>query len=266
MIIQIKDDLVRLSGALVKNEWLTIKAAANLLLRDHPQGIIIDCSELGPVSEKGAKTFLDAIRDIQAGGSRMYVCGLPEEVLSVVKGVPGLRSQLPIANSLEEARASLKLFGERVMDTGSGAFPKGALLVLLTENVDLDFTAPAAVRVARDLKQPIILLYLMEVSRDLALNTPLPEQEAAARDAIQEVEQHIHRHGQMPVYCHLERVRDAASGALQMIDKFQASNVLISSEARIGPDSRILDLIRTLLERAPCGVLVARNAMNPAEM
>src|SRR5215470_1559686 len=112
MIVTSSDDVVRLSGALVKNQWLTIKAAANLLLQSHPQGIIIDCGELTHVSEDGAKTFLDAIKDIQAAGARMVVCNLPPEVLQVIRSVPGVRSQLPIANSVDEARASLRLSGE----------------------------------------------------------------------------------------------------------------------------------------------------------
>src|SRR2546423_14889910 len=111
MIITSKDDVVQLAGSLHKNQWLTIKAAANLLLRDHPRGIIIDCEELTDVSEDGAKTFMEAMKDIQGAGSRIVVCNLPENVLRVVKSTPGIRSQLPLATSKEEARASLLLCG-----------------------------------------------------------------------------------------------------------------------------------------------------------
>src|SRR2546427_6372240 len=109
MIISSKDDVVQLSGQLHKNQWLTIKATASLLLRQHPEGILIDCSELTDISEDGAKTFLDAMRDITGEGSRIIVCALPDNVLQVLRSVPGVRSQLPIANSVEEARASLRL-------------------------------------------------------------------------------------------------------------------------------------------------------------
>src|SRR5260221_6268820 len=111
MIVTTRGDMVGLSGALVKNQWMTIKAAANLLLKEHPEGIIIDCSELDNVSEEGAKTFLDAMRDIQAAGARIVVCSLPENVMQVLRTVRTVRSQLPIASCLEEARASLRLSG-----------------------------------------------------------------------------------------------------------------------------------------------------------
>src|SRR5437868_14974282 len=101
MIIETKDDVVRLSGSLTKNQWLTIKAAANLLLHDHPQGIIIDCAHLENISEDGAKTFLEAMRDIEAAKARIVVANLPQSLLSICRMVPGVRSQLPIADSVE---------------------------------------------------------------------------------------------------------------------------------------------------------------------
>ena len=109
MIIETKDDVVRLSGSLTRNQWMTIKAAANLLLTNHPEGIIVDCSHLEGISEDGAKTFLEAMRDIEAAKSRILVVSLPQQVLAVCKTVPGVRSQLPIADTIEDARASLRM-------------------------------------------------------------------------------------------------------------------------------------------------------------
>jgi hypothetical protein len=70
MIIETRGDVVRLSGSLTKNQWLTIRAAAGMLLRDHPQGIIVDCGQLDEITEEGAKTFLEAMRDIEAAQAR----------------------------------------------------------------------------------------------------------------------------------------------------------------------------------------------------
>src|SRR5437879_2535309 len=109
MIVTGKNDIVQLSGALHKNQWLTIKATARLLLQQHSQGILIDCSELTEVSEEGTKTFLEAMRDIQGEGARIVLVNLPDNVLQVMRCVPGVRSQLPIAKSEEEARASLRV-------------------------------------------------------------------------------------------------------------------------------------------------------------
>ena len=109
MIIETRGDVVRLSGSLHKNQWMSIRAAANLLLHEHPQGIIVDCAGLEDISEDGARTFLEAMRDIEAARARIIVASLPENVLTVIKTVPGVRSQLPIAASVEEARASLQM-------------------------------------------------------------------------------------------------------------------------------------------------------------
>ena len=109
MIIETRGDVVYLSGSLHKNQWMSIRAAANLLLHDHPQGIIVDCAGLENISEDGARTFLEAMRDIESARARILVASLPQKVLTVIKTVPGVRSQLPIAASVEAARASLKV-------------------------------------------------------------------------------------------------------------------------------------------------------------
>src|SRR5207249_2012314 len=80
MIIETKDDVVQLSGSLHKNQWMTIKAAVNLLLHEHPQGIIVDCAHLETISEDGAKTFLEAMRDIEAAKSRIVFASLPDHI------------------------------------------------------------------------------------------------------------------------------------------------------------------------------------------
>ncbi|HEY3283294.1 MAG TPA: STAS domain-containing protein [Armatimonadota bacterium] len=109
MIIEARDDVIRLTGAMEKNAWSSIQAALNFLLKDRPKGIIVDCLGLRIVSEEGADTFLEMIEYTQAKGKRILFCNLPENAREQVKRIPGLRSQLPIANSLEEARQSLEV-------------------------------------------------------------------------------------------------------------------------------------------------------------
>src|SRR5207249_2179189 len=138
MIISSKDDVAQLSGLLHKNQWITIKATASLLLKQHPEGILIDCSELTDISEDGAKSFLDAMRDIQGEGSRIIVCCLPENVLQVIRNVPGVRSQLPIAGSVEEARSSLRLSTRSPSSAQEGSAPVGGTVVPILAELDVD--------------------------------------------------------------------------------------------------------------------------------
>src|SRR5579871_3810910 len=164
MIIETRGDVVRLSGTLHKNQWLTIRAAAGMLLHDHPQGIIVDCSQLQDISEDGAKTFLEAMRDIEAAKTRIIVVNLPENVLRVLKTVPGVRSQLPIASSIEEARASLGMH-KPVVAQGAPAPPGvSVILVLLLGGIDLSYGADLAARLARVGRSEIRLTYLLEVT------------------------------------------------------------------------------------------------------
>src|SRR6476469_754974 len=144
MIIEQKDDVVRLSGSLTRNQWMTIKAAANLLLTNHPEGIIVDCSHLEGISEDGAKTFLEAMRDIEAAKSRILVVSLPQQVLAVCKTVPGVRSQLPIADTIEDARASLRMANRQGMmkEKQNGGDPTKrslTILVPIVANMELNY-------------------------------------------------------------------------------------------------------------------------------
>jgi anti-anti-sigma regulatory factor/nucleotide-binding universal stress UspA family protein len=260
MIVTSSEDVVRLSGALVKNQWLTIKAAANLLLQSHPQGIIIDCAELTNVSEDGAKTFLEAIKDIQAAGARIVVCNLPVDVLRVVRSVPGVRSQLPIANSVEEARASLRLGGEAPKTDAEHKSAPGGIVIPLLPGLDIDYALTIACRLARDLKAPVHIVYLLEVARHLPLSSPLGEAEAAAQIALAQAAQLARKVSLVP-NAHLERVRDVEEGLLQLLKTYQAGYVVMGAFAEPVDADRFYELVNALLRRAPCNVLIGRKAM-----
>jgi anti-anti-sigma regulatory factor len=258
MIVSTQDDVVRLAGALVKNQWLTIKAAANLLLNEHPEGIIIDCSELENVSEDGAKTFLEAMKDIQSVGARIVVCNLPENVMQVIRSVPGVRSQLPLASSMEEARASLKLSSmARSSEADASARAEG-ILVPLIPGLDALYSVLIAAKISHDLRQPLHLVYLMEVARHLPIGTPLPEEEERAHQMMEAALQEAKRLN-VPSDAHLERVRDAQEGILQAIKSYKTSWVILGSYLQNVKDETFMDLVSSLLQRAPCNVLVARR-------
>jgi len=268
MIIETRGDVVRLSGALHKNQWLTIRAAAGMLLNEHPNGIIIDCANLDEVSEDGAKTFLEAMRDIDAAKTRIVVASLPDNVMRVLKRIPGVRSQLPIAESVEAARASLGMHRRSTANPASPQATKGCAVILvpLMAEVDLTYGADLAARVARVNRSEVRLVYLLEVTRTLPLNAPLVEQEQAARESLTKAIATAQPYS-VPISEHVERVREAVEGTLAAIKFHQASQVVIGATAEaIGhsdqedPD-RFHTLVETLLHRAPCEVLIGRLRM-----
>lgn len=261
MIIETAEDVVRLSGSLHKNQWLTIKAAANLLLNDHPKGIIVDCGSLTEISEDGAKTFLEAMRDIEAAHTRIVVVHLPEKVMSVLKTVPGVRSQLPIADSIEEARASLRMHKNAVQKGANDSSKRtGLILVPLVAGLDLTYGATLAGRLARGTRTEVRLVYFLEVTRTLPLNSPLLEAEQSAQDSLAVAMQLA---GQVNAGAteHVERVRDAAEGIIAVLRSTGAESVVLgATDEPLGADGheRFHHLVDTLLHRAPCEVIVGR--------
>lgn len=263
MIIETRRDVVLLSGMLHKNQWLTIRAAAGMLLRDFPEGIIVDCSGLQEVSESGAKTFLDAMKDIDAAHTRIIVANLPANVMQVLKSVPGVRSQLPIAESVDAARASLKMH-RRTTNQLSSAQATGAksrvVVVPLMAEVDLTYGADLAARYSNMANADLRLVYLLEVTRDLPLNAPLPAQEQAAEQTMQIARQFVANHSCTATE-HIERVRDAVDGILVSIKSHNADLVLLGASHHAveheGHD-RFDKLVDSLLHRAPCEVIIGR--------
>ncbi len=262
MIIETRADVVKLSGSLHKNQWMSIRAAVNLLLHDFPQGIIVDCSGLEEISGDGAKTFLEAIRDIESARARIIVVSLPEKVLSFIKTVPGVRSQLPIAPTIEAARSSLQMHKRAAATPASSDGSKSGQIIVvpLMADVDLSYGADLAARIARVQRGEVRLVYLLEVTRTLPLNAPLLEQEQAAETALATAAQLAQRNGASPQE-HVERVRDSVDGALAAIKTYGATMIVIGASKHAmdhGDHDRFDQLVETLLHRAPCEVIVGR--------
>jgi anti-anti-sigma regulatory factor len=260
MIVSSHNDAVLLRGALHKNEWLTIKALAKLLLQQHPQGILIDCTGLTDVSADGAKTFLEAMHDIQSEGARIIVVNLPDNVLSIVRSVPGVRSQLPIASSAEEARSSLRLAKSAAVE-GDRASTENTILVPLIEGLDTQHAITIASLMSRESRHPVALVSLLVVARNLPLGAPLGEDEETAHARLGQAAEQVVRLGLRPVKL-LERVRGVEEGLLHMIKTYKASDVVISAGSGSVDEEPFAGLLDLLLHRAPCGVIVGRRPKN----
>ncbi len=109
MIIETKEDTLTLSGAFSENHWPTLEGAVRYLLRNHPKGIVVDCTQMTTVEEGGIRTFLEVLREAGKQGWRVVFVHLPDTVLEQIRRTPGLRSRLPIAASVEAARQSIEV-------------------------------------------------------------------------------------------------------------------------------------------------------------
>lgn len=265
MIIETKDDVVRLSGSLTKNQWLTIKAAANLLLQNHPQGIIVDCADLENITEEGAKTFREAMRDIEAANARIVVANLPDQIEAVCKTVRGVRSQLPIADSVEAARASLRIHIRPTAVPAANGQKRGQIiLVPLVADLDLTYGAHLAGRIAQGTHAEVRLMYFLEVERTLPLNAPLMEKEQAAQDALQRAMQYAHRLN-VPMQEYVERVREAQDAILTAAKTYNVDVIVVGATSEPAGDEgheMFHQLVDNLLHRAPCEVVIGRLKNN----
>ena len=263
MIIEARDDVVMLEGALERNLWLTIQAAANLLLRSHVQGIIIDGSALTCCSPEGAKTFRDAMNYIERYHARIVVSGLSDETIQTIKTIPGVRSRLPIAANLEEARISLKL-------TAPGKIPGAAhraanILLPLLGTASPEAMLPLSCRLAKaeGPKAHVHLLYILEIPRALPLNAPLPEEEAIAAKVVGEAEAIVRRAGLTPV-THVTRARDIGEEIILQAERLGANILILTYAPSAQYDGQSMERItRNVLDRAPCEVIL--NKLAPVE-
>ncbi|MCC6442639.1 MAG: universal stress protein [Armatimonadetes bacterium] len=258
MIIEAREDIVNLRGDLRENLWPAIQAAANLLLKQQAKGIIINCAGLANCTEAGAQTFIDAILYIQKQGARIVLANMPEEVLRIVRSVPGLRSQAPIADSVEAARASLTLATglESTADTEAG---RSLVLVPLMEGMESERAMSLAIQMARERKGKVHLAYMMEIPKSLPKGAPVPEAEAVAKSRLAEAEAYVKKRNGVPMSSHVERTRDVGPGIVEMARSLNADAIVLSVDVSNTDNKDRLDhLVSILLERAPCELVLDR--------
>jgi anti-anti-sigma regulatory factor len=253
VIVYTKDDTVKLSGALTRNHWPTIKAAAHVLMKEHPEGILIDGGELTTVTPEGARTFLDALRDIEAAGARMVVCNLPPSVMEMLKRLPGVRSQLPFSMSVEEARESLRTAGACAV-----GLPRGAVVVPVLETADTTAALRFAAATRRDRSLPVALVGFVAVPREVPLASPMPEEESQVQSLLAKAAEAARSCGVTPCTMHVERVRDLKDGLLHALAEHEAAMVVLALRRDRLMEEDFIELAELLLRKAPCEVVVAR--------
>ena len=266
MIIEAREDVVRLEGSLDRNLWPTIQAAANLLLRHHVQGIIVDGSGLTGCSAEGAKTFRDAMDYIERFRARIVVCALPEPVMETLRAVPGVRSRLPVTDTLEEARASLALCGPGLSRAASGRPPLEILVPLLSPENPEAATALACRLVKADTggagagqKSRLHLAYVLEIPRHLPLSSPLPEEEGEASSALEAAGKAARAEG-VTAESLLARARDAGEEIVAQATRLGATMIVLTYRPSSDPSDTLMTRVtRTVIDRAPCEVVLNKQ-------
>lgn len=261
MIIEAREDVVTLRGNLLENMWPAIQAATNLLLKQHPAGIIIDCGHLETASGAGVQTFVDAMHYIQKQGKRVLLANVPEEIMQVLREVPGAGSQLPVAKTIEDARRSLELQG--IQPTEPEEKPGKVILVPLMEMLDWEHGIDLACRIAAGARAEIHMVYLLEVPLSQPVGAALPEAEAAAKEALNRARARAGQCG-MPAVAHVERTRELGAGILQAAKDLHADVIVAAIRPTAeGGDPRLERVLTVLLQKAEGEVVIDRAPTEP---
>jgi len=272
MIIEARDDKVTLSGSMRKNLWSSIQAVAHLLLRQHPNGILIDASGITECTTDGAKTFLEAIEYIERYRARIVLCEVPEAVMTVLRSVPGVRSQVPISETCEAARASLDVaslmrhnerhHGKPLAESGK---PRLILAPILPDVTSVREALGLADALGRPLPgqrtikvapAQIQIVFIIVVPRALPINAPMLEAEAWARGLIAETEA-LADGSQIEIKAEIARTRDIADEIAAYAIRLEAAKIVlvVPKELYSGGSS---GLVRSVLTKAPCEVVLKR--------
>lgn len=259
MIVESYEDVIVLSGSLRSNFWDTIHTAISLTLKRHPTGVIIDCSGIVEASAEGVETFRDAMDFIKEHDARIIVAAVPEQILDVLKTVPEVRSQLPIAASVGEARRSLDLLVE-APSKKKQAIPSTDEQVLVCLFGDEHDRAALHLgsKVADTLLARIVLLYVVLMPRDLPLQAPMPEDEELAVKAIEHGKSYLAGRN-LSAVARLERGRDLASAVQEVANEVKISHVVVP----LSPDPVKMEanqkLVRSVLEKVTQTVVFVRG-------
>lgn len=265
MIVESYEDVIVLSGPLTSNHWETIQTAVSLLLKRHPSGVVIDCSQLTKMTPEGAETFHDTIKFVHSHKeARVVVAAVPPHVLDVLRSVPDVRSQLPMAATVEEARRSLDL----LVDESEGKKKRGPnrtyvrkILAALCPNSWDEYL----LRVVSDLvdkdKTKIVLLIPIIVPRELPLQSPLPEveEQAAAYAAIATKILEAEGVGHEIV---VERARDFGALVIETSNEMNAAHVVLGLAPGHEEDIVSAKMFRSMLERVTRPLIFTRGGVS----
>ncbi|MBM3463286.1 MAG: hypothetical protein FJX76_14385 [Armatimonadetes bacterium] len=259
MIVEARGDVISLSGSLTENHWLTLKAACNMMLKRHSEGIIVDCGALTHCTPEGAHTFRDAVTFIEGHHARIILVNMPPEILDTLQSVPGVRSCIATCKSLDEARASLRLGS---WTRGPAEKSSAVVMLPILGGGDPRTAIHHAVNVARDREAKLYLVYVLEVPRALALNAPLGEQEKIAVASMNNAEALTRREGITPAL-YLHRGRDVSEGLIEAAQKLKADVIVLGIPTSGTSERSLSHVVDTLLRRAPCEVIIDRPPQQP---
>lgn len=270
MIVESYEDVIVLSGALRSNFWETIHTAISLTLKRHPTGVIIDCSGITEMTQDGGETFHDAIDFVKEHErARIVVAAVPPEVLEVLRSVPEVRSQLPIAETVEDARRSLDLLVEveselpkrRKRGVETRKYDRTIIAILSGDESDEELMNVTKEFVST-LPAKVVLLYPIVVPRNLPLQAPMPELEERAITAIELGKEKMKEY-KTAYEVRLERTRDLPSLIHDIAEEVDAARVIFAFSRR-NPEQMEegMKLVQHIFQKVDRPIVIVRGEID----
>lgn len=258
MIVESFEDVIKISGDLTTNQWETIRTAAALLMKKHPSGVIVDCSDLRTCTEEGAETFYDMMRYIQSHHARIIVANVPEHCLPVLQNVPEVRSNLPIAESVEEARRSLELLDHLTFDRKRAPVTTGRLLLILTGSSSDHSAMALATLLAEKRQLSVVAVYALLVPRALVASAPMPEEEEQAAQVLQKVRETLSAKS-IPVELVVERTRSILSAVETTRQKVAPRSVVVAVPEEDPTKNEPINTLQQILKSIGTELIIVRS-------
>lgn len=271
MIVESYDDVIVLTGALRSNFWEAIQTAISLTLKRHPTGVIIDCSGITEMTADGGETFHDAIDFVnEHDHARIVVAAVPAHILEVLRSVREVRSQLPIAETVEDARNSLDLLVEDEEETpkkkkkrgqATRQYDRTIVAILSGDESDIELMHVTKEFVST-LPAKVVLLYPIVVPRDLPLQAPMPKIEQRAVEAIDMSKTRMREH-KTAYEVRLERTRDLPSLIHDVSEEVDAARVIFAFSRR-SPEKieEGMKLLQHIMQKVTRPIVVVRGRID----
>lgn len=262
MIIESYEDLIKLSGSLRSNFWETIHTAISLALKRSAQGVIIDCSGITDCNSEGAETFRDIQIFLERHDARVIVAEVPDEVMAVLKTVKDVRSQLPIAETVEIARASLNRLVEPEEEKEKRKKPTPQpgkrYLVCILDSPSDSYALQVACEHAESNHAGLVLVHPVVVPRELPIQAPLMAEETLGESLLEKGHAYCDQH-EVPCSLMMPRGRDFATAIDDAVQESRATQVFVPLGAeRTGLDDPS-KLVKQVMARLNVPVLFVHD-------
>ena len=237
-----------------ENHWDAIAAAVDLVLPDHPQGILIDCGQLKSMTDKGGSTFMDGLSYMEARGARIILCNIPDPLSSRLRSIPGLHSQVPMAQTVKDGRKSLVAGNTAPLTSNRGDVP------IIIVPVSPPFSAPACRPLLKRLNlgtsAAIHYVYVMVVPRALPVGAPLPDEEARAQIELTLAEEMLLG----PVTSrHVLRGRSISDALVEAVRRLGCIEVIAGLDSTSLSNDAVPLLVSALREKCPCVLTITQS-------